>query len=523
MLLRTLLDDPDLRLELLTGAAGLDRVVRWVYTTDLRDPRRYLSGGEVVLTGLMWHESASDSETFVAGLVDAGVAGLISGTARLGAAPPDLIEACGRHDLPLIEVPLDVSFAEISDRVVLGVTAERTGMFERSRRLVADVAEGADLGDVLRSAAAELGIGCWVLSTTGRSIAAASPAGQDADDLPEPARRAAVRRFVRTERLPASFTSGDRVTTYSVTAAGPDTGSRAAQWFVVLGADHRGFSAGQEAVVGELGTAVALLRARLDEGRRVARQGTDMFLRTVLDTSAPPAEIASRLGTLGHDPAVPVRVLACQAGEDAGLTAALLAEIGDELAPTALIGSADADTVAVLATGSAAQEKIRDVLRAKLAALEPALGQRRLTLGVSGAAPVDRLRSTIEEARHARLLAEHRLARESGSGSGVRVVAGDEVSSHALLLAALPDELSSSFHERLLRDLRAYDARHQSDLVHTLWLFLEASGSWAKAAAELHVHVNTLRYRIRRIEEITGKDLARFADRVDLYLALQLG
>jgi DNA-binding PucR family transcriptional regulator len=38
----------------------------------------------------------------------------------------------------------------------------------------------------------------------------------------------------------------------------------------------------------------------------------------------------------------------------------------------------------------------------------------------------------------------------------------------------------------------------------------------------LHLHVNTLRYRVGRIEELTGRDLARFADRVDLYLALEL-
>jgi DNA-binding PucR family transcriptional regulator len=57
--------------------------------------------------------------------------------------------------------------------------------------------------------------------------------------------------------------------------------------------------------------------------------------------------------------------------------------------------------------------------------------------------------------------------------------------------------------------------------VHTLETFLDCSGSWIKCAAMLHVHVNTLRYRIRRIEELTGRDLGRFSDRVDLFLALR--
>ena len=57
MLLRALLDAPDLRLRLLVGEDGLDQPVAGVYTTDLLDPRRYLSGGEIVLTGLMWRRS----------------------------------------------------------------------------------------------------------------------------------------------------------------------------------------------------------------------------------------------------------------------------------------------------------------------------------------------------------------------------------------------------------------------------------------------------------------------------------
>ncbi len=37
----------------------------------------------------------------------------------------------------------------------------------------------------------------------------------------------------------------------------------------------------------------------------------------------------------------------------------------------------------------------------------------------------------------------------------------------------------------------------------------------------LHLHVNTVRYRIGRVEELTGRDLGRFSDRVDVFLALR--
>jgi DNA-binding PucR family transcriptional regulator len=37
----------------------------------------------------------------------------------------------------------------------------------------------------------------------------------------------------------------------------------------------------------------------------------------------------------------------------------------------------------------------------------------------------------------------------------------------------------------------------------------------------LHVHVNTVRYRVQRVEELTGRDLSSFEDRVDVFLALR--
>lgn len=87
MRLRALLDTDALGLKLLGGEDELDRTVRGVMTTDLRDPSRYLSGGELVLTGLAWRRGAADSEPFVRLLVQAQVAALAAGEAELGDVP----------------------------------------------------------------------------------------------------------------------------------------------------------------------------------------------------------------------------------------------------------------------------------------------------------------------------------------------------------------------------------------------------------------------------------------------------
>ncbi len=99
MRLRALLETEALGLRLLGGEDELDRTVRGVMTTDLRDPSRYLSGGELVLTGLAWRREPEDSERFVRILTAAGVAGLAAGEAEIASTPDDLIEACARHRL----------------------------------------------------------------------------------------------------------------------------------------------------------------------------------------------------------------------------------------------------------------------------------------------------------------------------------------------------------------------------------------------------------------------------------------
>jgi DNA-binding PucR family transcriptional regulator len=73
---------------------------------------------------------------------------------------------------------------------------------------------------------------------------------------------------------------------------------------------------------------------------------------------------------------------------------------------------------------------------------------------------------------------------------------------------------------RVLGPLLAYDAEQNSDLVRTVRVFLECSGSPARAAKALHVHVNTLRYRIGRASELLDVDLTNFTEQVEVYLAL---
>ncbi|PPF99679.1 PucR family transcriptional regulator, partial [Rathayibacter sp. AY2B1] len=110
MQLQDVLDAPQLRLRVLVAGDGaLARPVDGIFTTDLLDPRRYISRDQLVLTGLVWRRDAQDSAAFVAAVADSGASALLAGEGLLGFVPDDLVVACREHDVPLIAVPADVS------------------------------------------------------------------------------------------------------------------------------------------------------------------------------------------------------------------------------------------------------------------------------------------------------------------------------------------------------------------------------------------------------------------------------
>jgi DNA-binding PucR family transcriptional regulator len=116
-----------------------------------------------------------------------------------------------------------------------------------------------------------------------------------------------------------------------------------------------------------------------------------------------------------------------------------------------------------------------------------------------------------------------RLEAQAGAdaGGGPAAGAGPEPPMHELLLATVPTPVLRSFSDRLLGPLHEYDDRHKAELVTTLRLFLACDGSWSACASLMYVHVNTVRYRISRVEALTGRDLSALADRVDFFLALR--
>ncbi|MFG2776930.1 PucR family transcriptional regulator [Streptomyces prunicolor] len=556
MRLRALLDTDALGLRLLGGEDELDRTVRGVMTTDLRDPSRYLSGGELVLTGLAWYREAADSETFVRSLVQAGVAALGAGTAEFGYVPDDLVVASARHRLPLFEVHESVSFATITEHVVRQVSGERAGdlaaVVDRHRRMMTSGPAGGGPDVVLDLLGSDLDLRAWVLSPTGRLIAGSKVSG--------PALPVDVCAKLAAEQLAAARTGrrgphrlalgGSTYSLFPIRGGGRSAqGSRdvretvLSDWLLAVEADAGDWPDERLDLLQGVTQLIAVERDRRDAARTVRRRLAQEVLELV-QTGAAPSEIAARLrvaapvllpglGAAPHWQVVVARVEWDGADIEAGPVAqSLLEEI---LVDPLATGPEPSDRIAVAHSGDEAIALVplpavsaehdgsesgihADVL---LAAVRDPLSaglddDGRVTLGVSAAVhSAEGLRGALEEARHARRVAAARPGRVCAAGH-------QELASHVLLLPFVPDDVRRAFTARLLDPLRDYDRRHRAELIPTLEAFLECDGSWTRCASRLHLHVNTLRYRVGRIEQLTSRDLSRLEDKLDFFLALRM-
>ncbi|SFD97901.1 PucR C-terminal helix-turn-helix domain-containing protein [Actinacidiphila alni] len=558
MRLRALLETEALGLRLLGGEEELDRTVRGVMTTDLRDPSRYLTGGELVLTGLAWRRGPRDSEPFVRLLAGAGVAALAAGEAELGPIPEDLVAACVRHRLPLFAVDEKVAFATVTEYVVRQVSSGRAGdlaaVVDRHRRLMSSGPAGGGPDAVLGLLGSDLDLRAWVLSSVGRQIGGV--------DRPLPAQvraelagaQQAAARTARPAPHRVAVQGGRVYSLFPVRAA--DTDVRAtvlSDWFLAVEADAGEWSAERLDLLHGVTQLIAVERERRDAARTVRRRlAAEVF--ELVRGGAPPAEIGARLraaapvlvpgaGGAPHWQIVVARV--DWAGGDVSSGPVAQALLEEALADPAESGPDAADRIAVAhsddkamalvplpgpprdpapgedtpedspgSTGVLHADRLLEVLRGPLS--RGLAEDGRLTIGVSAAVhSAEGLRGALEEARHARRVAAARPGR-------VCVAGHEELASHVLLLPFVPDDVRRAFTARLLDPLRAYDRRHRAELIPTLEAFLECDGSWTRCATRLHLHVNTLRYRIGRIEQLTGRDLSRLEDKLDFFLALRM-
>jgi purine catabolism regulator len=140
-----------------------------------------------------------------------------------------------------------------------------------------------------------------------------------------------------------------------------------------------------------------------------------------------------------------------------------------------------------------------------------------LPAGAGRMVPAGDLRRAFHEARCA--LEARELADNNGAVAGLATY--QDLGSFQLLLSLQDDEALRLFCDSILAPIEEGEGAYGGELMRSLEAFIECNGQWERAARQLYCHRHTLRYRIRRVEELTGRSLDSARDRIDFWLALR--
>ncbi len=401
----------------------LDRAISWVHTTEMRDPARYLRGGELVCTVGISLQTGDDCAVFVDALTRAGATGVCFGVGDgHDAVPSALLALCRTRGLPVLVAPPTVPFSQISRFVADFRLGSEIAVARATNALAPELLASLRRHDSPRQLLDSAGevLGCYFLlepesesppsdpgavTVPGPGLGTVTWVGRG--DRPEPAVLELIARFVR-------------------------------------------------AAQGERDIEAALARERV--GQLLSLVERRMLLPDALGQLVP-----------WHGFGGEIACSAWPAGAGALLSMAF---------PDALIGDAP-DLCLMLTVG--ALEATEDLA---------------LPSGHSAPVPLTDIGSAIAQARIALTLAEQRGGR----------VGPDQLSTLESLLEQLPLAQLAPFKQLLIDPLAELDSQRGTQHVRTLRVFLSCNGSLSDTAKELFLHTNTVRHRLSRIQEITGRD-----------------
>ncbi|SDP17253.1 purine catabolism regulatory protein [Streptomyces sp. cf386] len=549
--LASLVHHSALKLTVRAGADRLDVPVRWAHASELTDPVPYMEGGELLLiTALKLDaENPEAMRRYVRRLVGAGVVGLgFAVGVNYEDIPEALVDAAAEEDLPLLAVPRRTPFLAISKAVSAAIAADQyravTAGFAAQRELTKQALTGGPDG-LLTALASQVNGWAALYDASGAVVATA----------PEWAGRRAARLTADVERL------RERPAPASSVVGGPEHEDRVE--LHTLGTGRRPRAALAVGTAEALGTAeryavhsaIALLTLTTERSRALheAEQRVGAAVLRMLLAGEPDHARAVAGDLYGELLDAPFRVIVAEAASvsaarvvDSGArvalpttSAALLVAAseanGDPLAAlTEVVESAAAragEAVLVVPEGEGETARVvvlaadggasvaacaeyaaaLEAARAGAAPERPGADEDELVVGLSAPAGPIAAAAAYKQAEQA-----VSVARRRG-----RVCVEHEQLAAGSVLPLLADDAVKAFADGLLRALHEHDATGRGDLVASLRAWLSRHGQWDAAAADLGVHRHTLRYRMRRVEEILGRSLDDADVRMELWLALK--
>jgi len=520
---------------LIGGHDGVDREVSWTSVIEWQAVD-FVRPGELVLTTGIGLDEPTLTQ-FLGQLLesDAAAVGVSLPPAEPMAAPPAAAVALAdRRGVPLIDLPWDVGFADVSRWVVDELIRRRfAGSIDAPAgihaRFAAVLLGGLGMNGI--AAALEAALERAVLVFDARlELAGHGPLAEGV--LGGPGLRALRLRAAGLSAADAGALAeqfdGERPRHFAgVDALGLGAGTgRAALarhdtlgFLYVLDGDGRAEELPNLALraLDEAAASVAIEGLRQ---RSVAddRAREDFLWQLVAGLAGPPEHIRARAVLLGFDARVP-HELAVARGEGVA-SRATLERLARELraragraAAEVTLGVREDVMVAIAAAPGGRPGPLRRLVVDVQAGVEPA---QRASWGIAAMArPVGELTESYGEAQRA-LEVGRTVVGPANVGDAA------DLAPYMMLARLGADPEAVAIARAVLQPLLAYDRAKGRNLVETLDVHLQESGNTSAAARRLFLNRRSLAYRLHKIEELTGRALDQPADRFVLDLSIKL-
>jgi PucR family transcriptional regulator, purine catabolism regulatory protein len=516
----------ELEVNLLAGENSLDLPIRWVHMTELLDPTPWLSGGEVLLTTGMQLDTPAHQRELIDLLADHQCAGLGFGIGfGHEQVPAALVEAAREREFPVFEVPYELPFIAITEAAFSKLVNEQYAVLRRAlsaqERLERVVLSERGLEALAGTLATLVGASVLVFDVRGELLVQHAfrrrLGSEELATLREGVRERISRRD-HVQFMPALEDPSRGLAIPVASEGGAGSGVPAPEAWLVAVKDDAPLSDFDRLALRQAVTIVALelLRERVagDTERRLAGD----VLAGLLAGELSGIDLQRRLEPFGLPGTVSVLALPKPSGgngraqsfqvAESALASALRAEATPALVATngqvvALVPGMVEDELFALA------ERVSDRVSGELAGQQVRVGVGRAVAGGEARRSYHEARCTLE-------------AISLGlAGRDAKIATYRDLGSFQLLLSLQDDEALKLFCDSILGPIEQSEGYYGGELMRSLEAFIEENGQWERAAKRLFCHRHTLRYRIRRVEELTGRDLASARDRIEFWLALR--
>ncbi|MDQ6709561.1 MAG: PucR family transcriptional regulator ligand-binding domain-containing protein [Candidatus Dormibacteraeota bacterium] len=540
--------------EVLAGAGGLDRTITWVKVLESPETISWLAEGELLLTvAFAIKDDPAAQRDLMRNLAAAGSSGLVIKPDRyLPKIPAAMLRQADEFKISLIRIPEDVSYLEIMnpilERIINGQNAELRRSIEIHRQFtdLALNAQGLDeivktLGELVESSISLEDASFHLLAS---HVVPGLTDRHRQQTLAQHGTPVKVQQAAAIKTMLQGVVQGRAPRQVPPI---PELGLTARRIMapVLAGREHLGYlsiidhpAQHEELAMVAIEHAATVIALEMIKQREVT-EAEDRVRGELVDdllngTSGDEANVHRRARHLRYDLTVPHRLLLVDIDQFRAFIRERRYEEGKVIAlkhqllqlvtgtvrrkhPHHLITAHSDSVIALVPQPADAKEgepeALANAIRESVAESE---------LGITVSVAISRLCVKPADFQPAFIDAQRALELMVRFGKREQVVNYDRLGVYRLLAQVEDRQGLEAFAGRLLGALVSYDQARGTPLLRTLEMYLQRHGNLRQSARDLHIHLNTLHYRLRRISEVTGLDLKDADARLDLLLALRV-